>query len=100
MSSDIEHFYVQRNEPSVLLPGHVEWEDDGDEYIARRAAPSGSGPAVRDPTRIEPINPGAAAWALMDEVFDAVGGALGGATSDVHDGRPIAWEHRTRRKFP
>ena len=37
MSSDIEHFYVQRSEPlGPLLPADVPWEHDGEEHIAGR----------------------------------------------------------------
>jgi hypothetical protein len=35
MSSDVEHFYVQRSEPlGPLLPTHVQWEHDEEEYVA------------------------------------------------------------------
>jgi hypothetical protein len=119
MSSDVEHLYVQRNEPalSTLLPGHVEWEDEGGEFVADGGEwlLFVSGPEPVDPAeipeelraavpdlrfevyaRIEPINPGHSAWEFLNAVFDAVGGGLGGASYDIHSGRVIAWEDGRR----
>jgi hypothetical protein len=45
---------------------------------------------------IEPIDPPEEAWLLLDSVLDAVGGALGGATYDIRNGRVIAWRDGQR----
>ena len=118
MSSDIEHFYVERGDPLLpLLPDGGGWLHDGEEHVAegegwlltvydpepveaaeipedlRSLVP---GLAFRVDARLEPINPPDQAWALLEAVLDTVGGALGGATYDVRSGHAIAWRDGLR----
>jgi hypothetical protein len=121
MSSDIEHFYVQRSEPLVpLLPDGAAWEQIGEEISTegdgwvlllyepepvdaaeipedlRTALP---GLAFRVAASIEPIAPPEDAWDLLDTVLDAVGAALGGATYDLRSGHAIAWVNGSRTRI-
>jgi hypothetical protein len=118
MSSDVEHFYVRRSEPlGPLLPNDVRWEHDEEEHVAggdewqlliydpepvkAEQIPPDLRAALPDlrftiNASIEPINPPDEAWQLLDSVFDAVGGALGGATYEIRTGRVIAWRDGQR----
>jgi hypothetical protein len=118
MSSDVEHFYVQRTEPlGPLLPGPVEWVEQDGEYAADGgewqllvyepepvetdeipADLRGAVPGLRFSVgaTVEPINPPKEAWQLLNAVLDAVGGALGGASYDPDSGRVIAWSNGER----
>jgi len=118
MSSDIEHFYVERGAPlSELLPDGAGWSHDGEEHVAEGGGwllyvydPEPVDPAeipsdlralmpglsYRVDARLEPIDPPDQAWALLDAVLDTVGGARGGATYDPRSGLAFAWREGLR----